>query len=99
MRFDWDKAKADTNVRKHRVSFETAVRVFLDPFVLIEQDRVEDGEQRWQALGAIDGFTVLLVAHTNYEEDEAGEVVEVIRIISARKADPKERRRYEEDKR
>jgi len=99
MRFEWDGAKAKLNIQKHRVSFETAARVFLDPFVLIEQDRTEGGEQRWQALGSVDGFAVLLVAHTTYEEDEAGEAVEVIRIISARKADPKERRRYEEDRR
>ncbi|AYD03314.1 BrnT family toxin [Neorhizobium sp. NCHU2750] len=99
MRFEWDRAKAETNLRKHRVSFETALRVFFDPFVLIEQDRVEDGEYRWQAIGAVDGHTVLIVAHVNREDDEAEEPVEVIRIISARKADLKERRRYEEDKR
>lgn len=99
MRFEWNNAKAELNIQKHRVSFETAARVFLDPFVLIEQDRIEAGEQRWQALGAVDGFAVLLVAHATYEENEDGEVVEVIRIISARKADPKERRRYEEDRR
>jgi uncharacterized protein len=68
MRFEWDRAKAATNIKKHRISFETALRVFADPFVLIEQDRIEDGEQRWQAVGAIDSFTVLVVAHTVYEE-------------------------------
>jgi uncharacterized DUF497 family protein len=99
MRFEWDPAKAETNIRKHRVSFETATRVFFDPLVLIEQDRMEGGEYRWQALGAIDDYTILIVAHVGYEDDEAGELVEVIRIISARKADLKERRRYEEDKR
>ena len=99
MRFEWDDAKAKLNIQKHRVSFEIAARVFADPFVLIQQDRVEGGEQRWQALGAIDGFTILIVAHTIYEEDEDGSVSEVIRIISARKADPKETRRYEEDRR
>jgi uncharacterized protein len=99
MRFEWDRAKADSNLRKHRVSFELAARVFLDPFVLIEQDRIEDGEYRWQALGSVEGFAVLIVAHTSYEEDDAGEVSEVIRIISARRAEQKERRRYEQEKR
>lgn len=99
MRFEWDRTKAAANIKKHRISFETAARVFADPFVLIEQDRIEDGEQRWQAVGAIDSFTVLVVAHTVYEEDEDGLLVELIRIISARKADPKERRRYEEKER
>jgi uncharacterized protein len=99
MRFEWDQAKAEINFRKHGVSFEVAARVFLDPFVLIEQDRVESNEYRWQALGTIEGYTVLMVAHTFYEEDDNGETVEVIRIISARKADMRERRRYEEEKR
>ncbi|WP_370649305.1 BrnT family toxin [Neorhizobium galegae] len=74
--------------RSTALAFETAARVFADPFVLIEQDRIEGGEQRWQALGSVDGLAILLVAHTVYE---------VIRIISARKADPRERRRYEEE--
>ncbi|WP_437351846.1 BrnT family toxin [Neorhizobium petrolearium] len=72
MRFEWDRTKAATNIKKHRISFEIATRVFADPFVLIEQDRIEDGEQRWQAVGAIDSFTILVVAHTVYEEDEDG---------------------------
>ena len=45
LRFTWDEAKAAANRRKHRVSFETAVRVFADPFALSEQDRVEGGER------------------------------------------------------
>lgn len=44
LRFEWDRAKAAGNLRKHRVSFEIAVRVFSDPLALIEQDRVEGGE-------------------------------------------------------
>lgn len=99
MRFEWDRAKAATNIKKHGVSFEIAARVFADPFVLIEQDRIEGGEQRWQALGSVDGLAILLVAHTIYEDEEGdGQAYEVIRIISARKADPRERRRYEEDR-
>ena len=49
IRFEWDGAKAALNLRKHGVSFELAARIFTDPFVLIERDRIEDGEQRWQA--------------------------------------------------
>ncbi|RUU48293.1 BrnT family toxin, partial [Mesorhizobium sp. M2C.T.Ca.TU.002.02.1.1] len=41
LRFEWDLEKAGSNLRKHGVSFETAVRVFSDPFALTEQDRVE----------------------------------------------------------
>ncbi len=41
IRFEWDPAKAEANLRKHGVSFETAARVFSDPFALSEQDRIE----------------------------------------------------------
>jgi uncharacterized DUF497 family protein len=64
--------------------------------MLREQDRIEGGERRWRTLGAVGGYCLLLVAHTILDEDDDGEAVEVIRIISARIADRKERRRYEE---
>jgi uncharacterized DUF497 family protein len=73
------------------------MRVFADPFALTVQDRIEGGEQRWQTLGLVEGYLLLLVAHTIRDEDEDGQSMEVIRIISARKADRKERRRYEQD--
>ena len=60
------------------------------------QDRIENGEQRWQTLGRIDGLAVVLVAHTFTEESPMSDPVEVIRIISARPATRKERKRYEE---
>jgi uncharacterized DUF497 family protein len=78
------------------VSFETAVRAFADPFALTEQDRIEGGERRWRTLGAVDGYCLLLVVHTIVDEDDEGYAVEIIRLISARTADMKERRRYEE---
>ena len=79
------------------MSFEIAVRAFADPFALSEQDRIEDGEARWQTLGMVEGRVLLLVAHTYRDEDEDGEAIEVIRIISARAADRRERRRYEQE--
>jgi uncharacterized protein len=94
IRFEWDPAKAESNLRKHRVSFETATRVFADPFAVVEQDRIENGERRWQTLGTVEGYLLLLVAHT-VRDDEAG--TEVIRLISARRAEPKERKRYEQN--
>ena len=93
-KFEWDAAKAVSNLAKHGVSFQTAVRVFADPHLCMAQDRFEGGEHRWQSIGMVDGCLVLLVAHT-VGEDEAGS--ELIRIISARKADPKERKRYEQN--
>jgi len=61
------------------------------------KERIEGGEQRWQTLGLVGAFLLLMVAHTVREEYEEGTLVEVIRIISARRATPKERRRYEEE--
>jgi uncharacterized DUF497 family protein len=90
--FEWDDEKAAANFSKHGVRFETAARVFLDPLVYIEQDRMVENEARWQAIGMVDRQQVLLVAHVVRERGG----VEVIRIISARKAERSERRRYEE---
>lgn len=98
MRFIWNEAKNRSNQRKHDgISFEEAARVFSDPFRLTRQDRVESGEERWQTIGIVHGVTVLLVAHTIIEENDNGETVEEIRIISARRATPKERKRYEQE--
>jgi len=55
---------------------------------LTRQDREVDGEPRWQTIGMVNGVLVMIVAHT-VDEDE-----QLIRIISARKATPWERRVY-----
>ncbi|ECD9902225.1 BrnT family toxin [Salmonella enterica] len=78
-------------MRKHGVRFEDAVLVFDDPRHLSRQERYENGEYRWQTLGLVHGIVVILVAHS--VRFESG--FEVICIISARKADRKERNRYE----
>jgi uncharacterized DUF497 family protein len=93
-KFEWDAVKAASNLAKHGVSFQTAVRVFADPHLCMAQDRFENGEHRWQSIGMVDGCLVLLVAHTAGEDEASSEL---IRIISARKADPKERKRYEQN--
>ena len=76
------------------VRFEDAMLVFADPYALVEQDRLEGGEIRWQTLGLAGGIVLLLVAHTARNEQED----EIIRIISARKAVRKERKRYDENR-
>ena len=92
MRFEWDADKNRSNQKKHAgIDFETASRVFADPGPMIRKDRVIDGEQRWHGIGAV-RKAVLLVVHVYLEENPNGE--EVIRIISAREADPRERRVY-----
>jgi len=87
--FEWDEAKAADNFGKHGVNFETAIRVFDDAFAIERlDDRENYGEDRYSILGMVDG-RLLYVAYTVREG--------VIRIISARGAEPYERRRYHED--
>jgi uncharacterized protein len=65
--------------------------VFNDPDLLLREDRIVEGEQRWHAIGVVSG-AVLLVVHVYLEGEEDGE--EIIRIISAREANQRERRVY-----
>lgn len=90
--FEWDAKKAQTNLRKHNISFEEAALVFDDPLAISVQDRIENGEYRWKTIGIIGNFVLLVVAHTVIDHKNN---TEVIRIISARRADKKEKRRYE----
>ena len=101
IRFEWDEAKNVSNRRKHGISFEEASQVFWDPLHVTVDDRVVDGEQRWQTLGlarrSAGALLLLLVSHTIREDLEPGTFIEVIRIISARKATPMERKSYEDE--
>ena len=89
----WDEGKSRANRKKHGVSFETAQLVFEDPLHLSRQERIENGEPRWQTVGMVEGVVLLLVAHT-WRETAMGD--EQIRIISARRATKVERKIYEE---
>ena len=100
VRYEWDEDKNRRNQRKHGgISFELATLVFEDERCLVYMDRVDErtGEQRWIALGmaepAVDAVILLVVAHV-YREDEYGQ--EIIRIISARQAEKRDIRRYQE---
>jgi uncharacterized DUF497 family protein len=96
--FEWNQDKNQNNLRKNHVSFEVARHVFSDPNHLAVLERIEGGEERWQTIGMVGGSLLLLVAHTLSETDSAGDSIEIVRIISARKADAKERGRYEAQK-
>ena len=86
MDFEWDTAKADANEAKHGVPFEVARRVFDDhAYVVLEDARQDYGEERFVALGMIDG-RIYMVAFTW----RGG----TCRLISARKANAREIRRY-----
>jgi uncharacterized protein len=92
--FDWDPAKAESNRRKHGVSFEDAMGVFRDPLALsILDNESGQAEERWVTIGRNPASKLLLVVHT-YIELSLERVA--IRIISARKPTRGEVRHYEE---
>jgi len=93
LRFEWDEEKSISNLQKHGVSFEEAKEVFEDPFHISKLDhRFDYFEERWITLGSTKKDKILVVANMFF--DENGE--EIIRIISARKANQKERKFYEQ---
>ncbi len=84
--FEWDDAKAASNLAKHGVPFDYAARVFLDEAVVdFDASRETDGEARRKAVGQIEGrvFTVVYARRGD-----------AIRIISARRANAMERKAY-----
>jgi uncharacterized DUF497 family protein len=96
MRFDWDPNKAERNIAKHSVSFEHAILAFDDPFALRAEDlkHSNDLEKRYWHIGESD-HGVLIVIFTIRRKKS----VEFYRIISARRANRKERYLYEVNKR
>lgn len=85
--FEWDETKADSNIEKHKVSFETACEVFLDPFLQSKEVELIDDELREVVVGATETLRLLYVAYTLRDDK--------IRIISARNITKKERIEYE----
>lgn len=91
LHFKWDANKNRINKKLHRLSFEEACTVFNDPNArLISDPDHSDNEDRFVLLGMSEKLRILVVCHC-YREDDTQ-----IRIISARKAKPKEVRDYEE---
>jgi len=89
IRFAWDDVKADENRRKHGVSFEEASTVFSDENGRLKHDPDHSQkEDRFLLLGFSAKLRLLIVCHAYRENDE------LIRIISARKATPNERKQY-----
>jgi uncharacterized DUF497 family protein len=91
MQFEWDKAKATANFKKHKVSFDEASTVFNDPLARIFDDEDHSAEEQREI---IIGYSIinhlLLVCFTERNED-------MIRIFSARQATKNERQDYEEN--
>ncbi len=89
IQFEWDKIKSETNAQKHNVSFEEAKTVFYDPdAMLIHDPDHSDDEDRFVIMGISQYLKLLVVCHC-YRSNE-----EVIRIISARKANRDEIKQY-----
>ena len=89
MIYEWDPKKAKANLHKHKVSFEEAATVFLDPLALTYPDPDHSGaEIREITLGHSAKRRVIFLYHTQRRDR--------IRIIGARKATSNERRQYEE---
>ena len=87
LKFEWDDAKAEANLRTHGVSFDLAKTVFKDPFAIERLDDREDyGEERFVMVGMAEGNILLFVAYTERED--------CIRIISARRATQNEQEDY-----
>ena len=87
--FEWNQEKNASNQKKHGISFDEAKTVFSDDFArLIADPEHSDDEERFILLGESIESNLLIVCHCIREEES-------IRIISARKADKKERRTYE----
>jgi len=88
--FEWDEAKAKANKAKHKVSFEEGKTIFNDPLLITWPDTDHSsGEERFINMGLSAAGRILILTHT----ERRGK----IRIISCRKATPRERFYYEED--
>lgn len=90
-KFIWNKEKAQINKQKHKVSFETAALVFNDSSLLVEFDERNSSidEDRYNCIGLINGVYFLFVTMTERND--------LIRIISARRAEKDEIRKYEQN--
>jgi hypothetical protein len=92
--FEWDEVKAETNARKHGVTFELASSVFHDPHLLTVADlQHADTEERWFSVGCASTGRVLSVVYLWSDADPAATI---IRLISARKSTQAELRLYRE---
>ncbi|WP_371231322.1 BrnT family toxin [Pseudomonas sp. QE6] len=78
MRFEWDEAKNQANIRKHGIDFSDVPELFQNPFLTLRDGREDYGEERWISLGRIRSL-IGVVVYTERQGD-------VIRVISARKA-------------
>ncbi len=92
MKFEWDPKKEKINIQKHGITFEQASYVFADPYALNKyDDEHSKREDRWLLLGKSINEVILVVVHTFKDQDG----IEVVRIVSARKATKNEIKEYQ----
>ncbi len=90
--FEWNPIKSKSNFQKHKISFERATEIFLDPFMLSIFDKVHSkNEDRWITVGKDRNNVTIVAVHTFREINKENSV---IRIISARRATKKEDKQY-----
>jgi uncharacterized protein len=88
MQFEWDEAKNLENIRKHEIDFADVPKMFEGSMLIELDDRFDYGEDRWFGIGFL-GSGVAVVVWTERQND-------IIRIISARRANRYERQRLEQ---
>ncbi len=89
MIFEWDKNKAESNQKKHGISFSEATTVFGDPLELTINDPEHSlNEYRFLSIGKSERGEILIVAYSEEKENN-------IRVISARRVTKKEKKNYE----
>lgn len=92
VRFEWDSRKASANLRTHGVGFAEAITVLEDDFAMTREDVADGDEQRFVTLGLSDSANLLVVVYVYREPD-------TIRMISAWRANRRQKDLYEENRR
>jgi len=88
MQFEWDEKKNEINIRQHGIDFADVADIFNYPMLVELDDRHNYGEERWTGIGLLQNRIAVVVYTERYQS--------TIRIISARKANSHEHRRYQE---
>ncbi|MCP4284670.1 MAG: BrnT family toxin [Gammaproteobacteria bacterium] len=89
MRFDWDDEKNERNIRNHKIDFEDAQNIFHSPMIIRLDNRKDYGEDRWIGTGFL-GNLIVVAVYSAPDNDTT-------RLISARKANQHERKRFEKE--
>ena len=87
IKFEWDERKSKANLRKHKISFESACEVFFDPFLRVVDAGIVEAEPRQAVIGMTKNWRLLCVVFVEREE--------IIRLWSARTVEKGERALYE----